>query len=275
MKIIDSVFVYKLGHGEKLTHHGRYHAHGNDEFELHIFFDGEGSFLWDKKRSPITNNSLFLCGPHDFHSILPEKVMKAISYYAFLFKLENNDSELSSILENQLGQKKNHKNIDTLNRFLLEELVRLATANTTGSQKSAAYLLKSLLYLWYCPENSLQTVEVAKKIPSTSQKKLDKILQILESNCENNIKIEDLAYKIDFSAEHFIRFFRNHMHITPHQYLLHLKTERASAQLISTNNSILHIAESLGFENQFHFSRVFKKCTGLSPAEYRKSFSQT
>ena len=106
MRILDTVFVYKLNKGEKLAYHGRYHAHGNDEFEVHFFLNGEGSFLSNSAKLAITANSLFLSGPHEFHSILPEQVTRPLTYYAVLFSLSRTeDSELYLLLTSLLQEK--------------------------------------------------------------------------------------------------------------------------------------------------------------------------
>ena len=68
--------------------------------------------------------------------------------------------------------------------------------------------------------------------------------------------------------------FREEMHMTPYQYFMRLRTEAAAAELITTDLSVAEIAERYAFENQFHFSKVFKRCTGLTPTAYRHCYMQ-
>jgi len=63
--------------------------------------------------------------------------------------------------------------------------------------------------------------------------------------------------------------------MTTHQYFTRLKVEGASGLLMSTDKSVGEISDWFGFENQFHFSRIFKKCTGMSPVAYRRTYLQT
>ena len=89
-----------------------------------------------------------------------------------------------------------------------------------------------------------------------------------------NSTIEDISWKLGLSEEHFIRVFRDEVRMTPYQYFTRLKVEGASGMLMSTDKSVGEISAWFGFENQFHFSRIFKKCTGMSPVEYRKTYLQ-
>ena len=88
MKILDSVFVYRLAGGDRLSWHGRYHAHGAGEYEIHFFLEGNGSFLCNRTRYPVSGGRLFLSGPREFHSILPETVSVPMTYYAVLFSVD-------------------------------------------------------------------------------------------------------------------------------------------------------------------------------------------
>ncbi len=97
----------------------------------------------------------------------------------------------------------------------------------------------------------------------------------MEKEVRENIKIEDIAWKIGISDEHFIRIFRQEVRMTPHQYFTRLKVEGASGLLMSTDKQVGEISDWFGFENQFHFSRIFKKCTGMSPVAYRRAYLQT
>ena len=276
MKILDTVFVYKLNKGEKLAYHGRYHAHGNDEFEVHFFLDGEGYFLSNSAKMAICSNSLFLSGPHEFHSILPEQVTRPITYYAVLFSLSRTeDSELYLLLTNILHEKAVRRVTADTNRFLFEEIFRLAgQGGSTSFQKSAGLLLESILFRWFSDENPSASGTADKKLKTASSQVIQNSLKILESSLEKNVTMNEVAYRLDLSVEHFIRVFREEMHMTPYQYYIRLKAEAAAAELISSNLSVAAIAEKYGFENRFHFSRVLKKCTGMPPAAYRNCYIQ-
>jgi transcriptional regulator GlxA family with amidase domain len=97
----------------------------------------------------------------------------------------------------------------------------------------------------------------------------------MQINVCEALGIDEVARIVGISMEHFIRIFRREVKMSPHQYIMRLKIEGATGFLISTSKTVEEISEWFGFKNQFHFSRVFKKCTGLSPSQYRKIYVQT
>ncbi len=275
MKILDTVFVYRLAHGENLSFHGRYHAHGENEYEVHFFLEGEGSFLSNTARLSINDNSLFLAGPHEFHSIMPDKVTKPITYYAVLFSLdEESDPEIYNILTSILKSRLIKRQGSTANRFLIEELLRLSSSHEEGLEKSALYLLYSLLYRWFSGSISNITPAVALQEKKNTQALVQNALSYFSAHLTEQISISSVAYRLGLSAEHFIRVFREEMHMTPYQYFMRLRAEAAAQELISSKKSIAEIAEAYAFENQFHFSRVFKHCTGFTPSAYRRYYAR-
>ncbi|MCQ2595684.1 MAG: AraC family transcriptional regulator [Treponemataceae bacterium] len=275
MKILDMVFVYRLAHGENLSFHGRYHAHGENEYEVHFFLEGEGSFLSNTARLSINDNSLFLAGPHEFHSIMPDKVAKPITYYAVLFSLdEESDPEIYNILTSILKSRAIKRQGSTANRFLIEELLRLSTSHEEGLEKSALYLLYSLLYRWFSGSISSITPAVAMQEKKNTQALVQNALSYFAAHLKEQISISSVAYRLGLSAEHFIRVFREEMHMTPYQYFMRLRAEAAAQDLISSKKSIAEIAEEYAFENQFHFSKLFKHCTGFTPSAYRRYYAR-
>jgi len=109
---------------------------------------------------------------------------------------------------------------------------------------------------------------------SKNQVHVEKALSLMTKMVRENSTIEDISWKLGLSEEHFIRVFRDEVRMTPYQYFTRLKVEGASGMLMSTDKSVGEISAWFGFENQFHFSRIFKKCTGMSPVEYRKTYLQ-
>lgn len=92
------------------------------------------------------------------------------------------------------------------------------------------------------------------------------------SNCEFNVAEEIM--KSGYSQDHFRRCFKYETGVTPLEYLTALRLNRAKKLLCATPyQSVDSIAAGCGFADVFYFSRVFKKHSGVSPREYRKSHS--
>lgn len=332
MKIEDAVFVYRLASGDRLSWHGRYHAHGSQEFEIHFFLEGAGSFLCNRTKYPVSAGRLFLSGPREFHSILPDAVSAPLTYYAILFSFPEpsrdlgdlggaagvtattpasanssssgypafaapnadssayspsagptgEDSLLSSALKAALTERQTVLSINNNFRFQFEDILLLSRSSDPALRESARYLLQSFLWRWFVRHSPTAAGSgVRSGLPGSdpgadrkSRIHVEKALSLMEKSVRENLKVEDLAWKIGLSEEHFIRIFRAQVRMTPHQYFTRLKVEGASGLLMSTDKSIGEIADWFGFENQFHFSRIFKKCTGMAPLEYRKTYLQ-
>ena len=85
-----------------------------------------------------------------------------------------------------------------------------------------------------------------------------------------NLDVEALALEEGVSYAWFRKAFKEILGISPGQYHLNLKIEKATAMLKETDLSIATIAESTGFESEFYFSRIFKKKMGAAPSVFRK-----
>jgi AraC family transcriptional regulator, exoenzyme S synthesis regulatory protein ExsA len=96
------------------------------------------------------------------------------------------------------------------------------------------------------------------------------ISQTIEANCYYNLRLEDYAKLCNRSLSSFKRDFQRKYKAPPSQWFLNKRLVRAQELLFSTAKSINDICFECGFENNTHFSRVFRKRFGLSPLQYRK-----
>ena len=97
-------------------------------------------------------------------------------------------------------------------------------------------------------------------------------LLFIEKKFNQDINLDQIASKSFYSKYHFQREFKNLFTLTPKEYLLQIRNQKALLSLLSTDLSIGDIGFELGFENQETFSRSFKKFFGISPIQFRKKY---
>jgi len=93
----------------------------------------------------------------------------------------------------------------------------------------------------------------------------------LEAHLGEDIQNATLARQACISANTLIRLFKVQTGHSPHEYIALKRIEKACLMLHYTDASIKQIAEDTGFCDRYHFSRIFKRCQGTSPAEFRRS----
>jgi AraC-like DNA-binding protein len=89
------------------------------------------------------------------------------------------------------------------------------------------------------------------------------------------ISVADLAARAYLSPSHFTAIFRRRFGISPHQYLLHLRIQRAQELLRGSGLSLAQIAEQCGFADVHHFSKTFRRVCDSPPGAYRASARRT
>ena len=95
-------------------------------------------------------------------------------------------------------------------------------------------------------------------------------INFIEQNFQNNISIEEIAAVCGINRSYFGKIFRNTVGRSPQEFLMHYRMVKATELLKLTSLSIADIGSAVGYENQLHFSRAFKKRYGLPPREWRK-----
>lgn len=85
-----------------------------------------------------------------------------------------------------------------------------------------------------------------------------------------HLRLEEMARKHNMSCTNFRRLFKAQTGFAPHQFAMQITVGRARDLLYNTTLPVSHIAQTLGFNSIFYFSRFFKKQTGLAPADYRR-----
>jgi len=150
----------------------------------------------------------------------------------------------------------------------LRDLYRLIVDYAPKMEKEEAlfFLLEQVLQEYSTPYEDADILE-----PSTHIKML---CTYMEDHFEDNITLDDLRSKTNFSKSYLLRIFTKQVGISPYRYLQTVRIEKAKKLLINGITPI-DVASMTGFVDQSHFTKFFKEFIGLTPKQYQRIFTNT
>ena len=104
---------------------------------------------------------------------------------------------------------------------------------------------------------------------------IGKVEAYLQANNSNSITNLTLSHEFGFVPSYISRLFREHTGLSTSDYLVKIRMDKAK-ELMAKNPAIMvkEVADLVGFKNQYHFSKTFKKQTGIWPTDYRRSLQR-
>lgn len=159
--------------------------------------------------------------------------------------------------------------ISQLATFLLDE----AKNKLPGYQDACIHSLELLLLLIRRIRESdtfEDTVSHELWQAETKRSSIRWIKQYIENNFTHELSIEFLSRKIGLNKYSLIREFKQAYGVSPIEYLLQCRFREAKFLLATTNFSIGHISQGVGFSSSNYFSQCFTKRVGMTPTAYRQ-----
>jgi AraC-like DNA-binding protein len=106
--------------------------------------------------------------------------------------------------------------------------------------------------------------------PNYYQQIVEKAKILMGSRVDCALSLPDISEELGVSSSRFNEIFKTYTAMTPYQYFIQLKIHRAERLLEEEGVSVKEVSRSLGFEDQYYFSRLFKNKTGIAPSEWKK-----
>lgn len=131
------------------------------------------------------------------------------------------------------------------------------------AQTLILHLLKN-----YTVAGSLQDTAATGGLPGF---KLRRAKEFIGEHLEDDLTLADVAEAVGFSQFHFAREFRKSTGLTPQQYLVAQRINRAKELLIKGELPLVEVSIQAGFKNQSHFTTLFRKFTALTPKAFREA----
>jgi len=118
------------------------------------------------------------------------------------------------------------------------------------------------------PQRSFVTLQ-----PKAERALLQRALAYLEAHYAANVSLDELAAQVHLSPYHLLRLFKATFGLPPHAYLTQLRVQRAK-QLLNAGLPITEVALTVGFTDQSHLTRHFKRMIGVPPGQYAQTSSR-
>ncbi len=166
-----------------------------------------------------------------------------------------------------LKLKVNHKNeiITLLNRIVTEQ---------AEEQFGSEFLVYLFILELFVMISRVLKLEWERSITDDNPKQKELVQlaeQYIRDYFEREISLKDICGYVFLSPGYFVRIFKRETGHTPINYLINIRVERAKELLAESDVKASDIALSVGFSNQQRLNETFKKITGMTPIEYRKS----
>lgn len=104
-----------------------------------------------------------------------------------------------------------------------------------------------------------------------SQAQVNLVKDYINEHLHQDLKLADVAAIAQMSSYHFLRLFKQSLGVTPHQYILQSRINKAELLLRNSELSIADIAVRVGFCDQSHLTRYFKRQIGVTPKQFLQS----
>lgn len=104
--------------------------------------------------------------------------------------------------------------------------------------------------------------------PTRSQEIVEQAKAFIEGHIGTVFDLERLGAEVRLSIPHLNEVFKSYTGMTPYQYCIHAKINRAKEILARGERSVKEISWQVGFDDPYYFSRLFKKKTGYSPSQW-------
>lgn len=252
-----------------------YYMHYHEELEIIIPIKGKINVTVNNNIYNLNEHEFLLINSNNLHNInhndYPDSIVYAIVFSKRLIEI-NKIPNIETNIINNLLQKKFEAIKITDNDFYneIKENYSSIKDKKNGYQLLILILLLKLFYKIYINYDKLEI----KENNSKTNERIRKAIDYITKNYDNYINVDDIAAICNMSAGETSRLFKKIVGKAPIEYLIEYRIKMASILLLKTDMSITEIATSTGFSSSNYLTITFKKKTGLTPKEYRKTMTK-
>lgn len=258
----------------KMLKEGEYHSH--DFAEITYILSGKGKYLIEGSIYDVEAGDVVMCNPGVRHNNIDVNAKEpTVEFFTGFTDFQFRGMPPNSILLNDGGYIL-HTSAETKQEIAKHCYEMVAENESCRPGKYfmlKAHLIQILLLM-------IREMTPERKHPIylnfesyNRNYAVKKIISFLNENFAVKISLDQIARNMYLSPVYISKIFKEETGESPINYLIKIRLEKAKEILMQDNekNSIKDIATSVGYEDVYHFSKLFKKYYGSSPLNYKKS----
>jgi AraC family transcriptional regulator, arabinose operon regulatory protein len=250
--------ITDIGYYPHANYHGKERPTGCDQYVLIYCDKGKGSYELNGLTFKVNQNQFFILPVGKSHKYAAD-LDEPWSIYWVHFNGRKADFFYNQLYKSDDGPKNVISNASR--KIIFDDILHhLELSNNFDNIIYGNCFLYSYLA-------SFQTSEL--KISLNENDIIQQCIQLMKQNLDKNLKLADFSRILNISASHLSATFKSRMQYSPIHLYTTYKIQKACQLLVGEPKPIKNIAFELGFEDQYHFSRVFKNEMGLSPKLFR------
>jgi len=239
-----------------------------DHYKIHYIHSGKGIFKVGDKTYTLSKGDCFLICPNIITYFKSDE-NDPWTYYWVAFDGINANSYL-----NRSNLSVTHPVINCENDDLLLNCFQEMFKGSQQDKSGDLRLLSSLYMLFSILMESTDNNAILENSRLKDNYHVTKAIKWIEVNYSRNMTIEEISDFVGLNRKYFSKLFKQSIGMSPQNFLIELRFNRACELMKNPYLSIGEISRSVGYADPLLFSRVFKKFKGLPPNSYRKSQMQ-
>ncbi|MFZ9682315.1 MAG: helix-turn-helix domain-containing protein [Cephaloticoccus sp.] len=246
-------------------HLGRSWAHGLRDCDLWFVWEGRGRMVTSDGELRLRPGVCLWMRPGRHYEAVQDPAARlGVNYIHFGVRRAGKDLPLSAFDPPfEVLRSRQVEFVDAVMRRIVE-------LDGDGAEATAANALLGGLLTELAREHAAARHQPT---PGTEQRHRDLVLEVAGRIRESPAQapaVADLARQAGYSVDHFSRVFQKVTGLRPQDYVINARIERARQLLAESDLTIGGVAENVGFQDIFYFSRQFRQKTGQTPTEFRR-----
>jgi AraC-like DNA-binding protein len=260
--INEWIYITDIGYYPKAQYHFRQRTHGVDQHILIYCVEGSGHAQIGKKKYALHPGSFILIPAGEAHSYAASE-----DNYWTIYWVHYKGTVTQKLADTLLQKYNGHHGTVEFQPRRVQLFDDMYTCLERGYGNENLCYANMCLYHFIASFLYDDQFNLSEKVQAADP--VESSISYMQEHLTQLLSLEEIARSVNFSTSHYSALFRKKTGYAPIEYFNHLKIQRACQYLHFTDLRVKEIADKLGFDDPYYFSRLFSKLMGMSPNQYR------